>query len=184
MHHTLTQIRHLYWRARSEAFRLCFSVWYFFCCLELFLGWLHWSLFFLFLIFCATLPIICPSRFWLGQSEAFVFSIPVLSSPVPNLSLNVDSANNVFFLTDLSFSLNLSTWTHLFYIISVITLSHDSFHWSFTITFSPMCLAESASLASWMDLAASRSPHLNDFDYLNACSADLCCIPKILSSHG
>ena len=62
----------------------------FFCCLEFCLGWFHWSL------FCATLPIICPNKFWPGHSECFVFSVQSLSRPVPHWSLNVDPANTVF----------------------------------------------------------------------------------------
>lgn len=45
----------------------------FFCCLDFCLGWLYWSLFFLFLICCATFSVIWPSKFWPWQSEVFCF---------------------------------------------------------------------------------------------------------------
>ena len=84
-------------------------------------GLLHWSLFLRFRTFLLILLKICSRRFFPGQASILVFSVPCLSNPVPHVSLYVDLAKNGVLFTDLSFSLNICTCTHLFSMISVIT---------------------------------------------------------------
>ena len=145
---------------------------------------LIWSLFLRFLTFLAIVPIMTPRTFSPGHLSILVFMVPFRSRPDPHLSLNVVSTKTVFCLAALSFPLNSETCTHLFSMISAITSFSVVTHCSFGLTLSPSRFADSASGASLILFADSRSPHRKDFMYWYACSADLWDTPYMTSSQG
>lgn len=110
-----------------------------------------------FTIFCLLiLLMICPMKILTRPRDDISIFCTFLIMTCAHVSLKVDSAKIVSLLTDLNFSRNICTCTHLFSIISVMTDSLVSVHCSFGLISSPILLADTASLAS-------RSPHLTAF---------------------
>lgn len=114
-----------------------------------------------------------------SESEAFVFSVPVLSSPVYHLSLNVDSANRNIFYRSEFFSEPLYLNTFIFFKCLSFIYAFIWFVLLFIYTyFLPrQCVWRKCLLfLEWTWLP----PNLKELAYWNSCFADLFCTPKSL----